>query len=75
MAYSSANSISNEIHDFNTGLVYKTDRKTGNCLVSNITGSSVDSLKNGSFIYERNPSQIFDLEESSAQFVGLVNII
>ncbi|RNA06607.1 EF-hand domain-containing D1 [Brachionus plicatilis] len=74
MAYSSANSISNEIHDFNTGLVYKTDRKTGNCLVSNITGSSVDSLKNGSFIYERNPSQIFDLEESSAQFVGLKRV-
>lgn len=74
MTYSSANSLSDEIHDYNTGLAYTFDRMTGNCIISNITGSSIDSTKNGSFVYLRNPNQIFNLGESNAQFVGLVSL-
>lgn len=75
MTFSSSNSLMNEIHDYNTGLLYTFDKKTGNCLISNISGSSIDSYKNGSILYIRNPSQIFDFEQSNAQFVGLVNNI
>lgn len=72
--YSSANSISNEIHDYETGLKYTFDRKSGRCNISPIDGSSIDTNKNGSYVYLRDPTQFFDLENSNYQYVGMVII-
>ena len=70
--YSSANSVSNEVHDYTTGLKYAFNRKTGTCSISVIDGSSIDTTKNGSYVALRDPTQFFDLDNSNYQYVGMV---
>ncbi|CAF0782441.1 unnamed protein product [Brachionus calyciflorus] len=71
LVYSSANSISNEIHDFNTGLRYTFDRKTGSCTIAPLTNSELDVGKNGSYVYLRDPKEMFYFENKNYQYVGI----
>ena len=65
------NSLVTEIHDFNTGLNFRIDKKSGNCSIQKIDGSREDAeVDENGYVIMRNPKHFFDFSTHNYQFTG-----
>ena len=69
--YDNDNSITNEVHDFSTGLNYVMKPFTGKCEVKDIPRGSDTSIY-ANDIKLRDPQEFFELDDTNPQYIGRV---
>lgn len=75
-AFDKNNSITREVHDFNTGLKYVTNEKTGECEIRKIGLNEdldgLDTTSSGTDIKLKDPTDFFSFDQEKFQFTGYV---
>jgi hypothetical protein len=69
------NTPTSEVHDFNTGLRYVTDKFRGNCTITTLDNQGFDVTYDGDYITMKDPQSFFDFDSKEYQYSGRVSFI